>query len=158
MPILCAGLSSSGPRRSPSMRAGIALITALLGSAAAAGAHAPAGHQPGGFHAAATPRTAVIPAGPIDPMAPSLRSEAAQAGTYLCEGGEQLRIGNLAPDLGSLIVRFRGRSTLLFAVDTDSGAVRYEDRRSGLTWIRIPSKSMLLDSRLGEALANDCVL
>jgi hypothetical protein len=36
--------------------------------------------------------------------------------------------------------------------------VRYEDRRSGLTWIKIPTKSMLLDSRMGEPLANDCML
>jgi hypothetical protein len=72
--------------------------------------------------------------------------------------GEQVQIRNLAPDLSSLVLRFQGRDTLLFAVDTESGAVRYEDRRSGLTWIKIPTKSMLLDSRMGEPLANDCML
>jgi len=87
----------------------------------------------------------------------ALRTEPAQAGLYHCHMGEQVQIRNLAPDFGSLVLRFRGRDTLLFAVDTESGALRYEDRRSGLTWIKIPGKSMLLDSRMGEPLANDCM-
>ena len=36
------------------------------------------------------------------------------------------------------------------------GALRFEDKASGLTWITITGKSMLLDTRQGRQLANDC--
>jgi len=85
------------------------------------------------------------------------QTEPVKAGLYRCHLGDEVHIRNLAPDLGSLVLRFQGRDHLLFAVDTESGALRYEDRRSGWTWIKIPGKSMLLDSRMGEPLANDCI-
>jgi hypothetical protein len=56
------------------------------------------------------------------------------------------------------VIQFKGKDHLLFAVDTATGAVRYQENRSGITWIKIPSKSMLLDSKLGLQLANDCKL
>lgn len=85
-------------------------------------------------------------------------TEAVQAGLYRCHQGTQVVVKNIASDLGSIVVRFRGRDHLLFAIDTETGAVRYQDKRSGMTWIKIPSKSMLLDSKLGRPLANDCRL
>jgi hypothetical protein len=42
------------------------------------------------------------------------------------------------------------------AVNTQSGALRYEDGASGLVWIVITDKSMLLDTRQGKQLANEC--
>ena len=41
-------------------------------------------------------------------------------------------------------------------VATQTGALRLEDKASGLTWITIPGKSMLLDTKQGRQLANDC--
>ena len=38
------------------------------------------------------------------------------------------------------------------------GALRYEDDASGLVWIVIVGKSMLLDTRQGKQLANDCTI
>jgi len=34
--------------------------------------------------------------------------------------------------------------------------VRLENKGEGLVWIQIPSKSMLLNSKVGQQLANDC--
>jgi hypothetical protein len=42
------------------------------------------------------------------------------------------------------------------AVGARSGALRYEDPKSGLVWLVIPSKSMLLDTKKGRQLANEC--
>ncbi len=41
-------------------------------------------------------------------------------------------------------------------VSTTTGAVRLEDKASGLVWIQIPAKSMLLNSKQGLQLANEC--
>lgn len=88
----------------------------------------------------------------------AVMTEAVQAGLYRCHQGAQILVKNIAPDLGSIVVRFKGKEHLLFAIETDTGAVRYQDKRTGMTWIKIPSKSMLLDSKLGRQLANDCKL
>jgi hypothetical protein len=34
--------------------------------------------------------------------------------------------------------------------------MRFEDKVSGLAWITIVDKSLLLDTRSGQQLANDC--
>jgi hypothetical protein len=86
------------------------------------------------------------------------RTDPVQLGLYRCHQGAQIVIKSIAPDQGSIVLQFRGKDHLLFAVDTATGAVRYQDTRSGITWIKIPSKSMLLDSKLGRQLANDCKL
>ena len=86
------------------------------------------------------------------------RTDPVQAGLYRCHQGVQIIVKHIAPDFGSIVVQYKGKDHLLFAVDTATGAVRYQDQRSGITWIKIPSKSMLLDSKLGRQLANDCKL
>ena len=86
------------------------------------------------------------------------RTDPVQAGLYRCHQGAQIIVKNIAPDRGSIVIQFKGKDYLLFAVDTTTGAARYQDNRSGITWIKIPSKSMLLDSKLGRQLANDCKL
>jgi len=84
------------------------------------------------------------------------RTDPVEVGLYRCHQGPQIVIKSIAPDHGSIVLQFKGKDHLLYAVDTTTGAVRYQDSRSGITWIKIPTKSMLLDSRLGRQLANDC--
>jgi len=86
------------------------------------------------------------------------RTEAVQSGLYRCHQAAQVMVKSIAPDQSSIVIQFKGKDYLLFAIDTDTGALRYQDPRSGITWIKIPLKSMLLDSRLGRQLANDCRL
>ncbi len=44
----------------------------------------------------------------------------------------------------------------MHAVGARSGALRYEDSQSGLVWLVIATKSMLLDTKHGRQLANEC--
>jgi len=41
-------------------------------------------------------------------------------------------------------------------VSTTTGAHRFENAKNGLVWIGIPAKGMLLDSKKGKQLANEC--
>ena len=75
---------------------------------------------------------------------------------FYCELGNRV---NLASDNnGDVKLTWKGRGYLMTAVTTTTGAVRLEDKTSGLVWIQIPAKSMLLNSRLGQQLANECRL
>lgn len=79
-----------------------------------------------------------------------------KAGTYLCELNRKVDVRHVAPDLKSAVLHWDRREYTMRAVNTHSGALRYEDAASGLVWLVIVGKSMLLDTKLGRQLANEC--
>ena len=81
-----------------------------------------------------------------------------ETGLYRCELNRQVLIRTIAPDRSSMVINWLGKDLTLTAVDALSGALRYEDARAGLTWLVIVGKAMLLDSRMGQQLANECRL
>ena len=42
-------------------------------------------------------------------------------------------------------------------VATSTGAVRLEDTKAGAVWLQIANKSMLMNQRLGQRLADECM-
>lgn len=79
-----------------------------------------------------------------------------RAGTYRCELNRQVHVRDVAPDLGFAVLNWDRKDYTLRAVGTRSGALRYEDSASGLVWLVIVGKAMLLDTRRGQQLANEC--
>ncbi|MEF9927680.1 MAG: hypothetical protein RR804_07565, partial [Massilia sp.] len=55
-----------------------------------------------------------------------------------------------------IALRWKKRLHRLSRVGTTTGANRFENRLYGLVWIGIPAKGMLLDSKQGRQLANEC--
>ena len=78
------------------------------------------------------------------------------AGKFHCEQGNRVdvRADPQRPD--AIKLDWKGRSYPLLAVSTTTGALRYEDAASGHVWIQIPAKSMLLNAKAGQQLANEC--
>ena len=81
-----------------------------------------------------------------------------ETGVYRCELNRSVHVRAIAPDRQSMVISWLGKDHQLAAVDARSGALRYEDARAGLIWLVILGKSMLLDSRKGQQLANECRL
>ena len=77
-------------------------------------------------------------------------------GNFYCELGNRVDLANGTD--GAVKLSWKGRSYPMTTVSTTTGAVRLEDQASGLVWIQIPAKSMLLNSKLGQQLANECKL
>lgn len=75
---------------------------------------------------------------------------------YKCELGNNVTIFENAADDKHIALRWNKRLVRLTRVDTSTGANRFENRRQGLVWIGIPAKGILLDSKKGQQLANDC--
>ena len=75
---------------------------------------------------------------------------------YKCELNDFLTIYTHADDNDHLALRWRNRLYRLKRVETTTGANRFENKKVGLVWIGIPTKGMLLDSRRGQQLANEC--
>ena len=78
------------------------------------------------------------------------------AGLYNCDLNRKVDVREVSADMRSAVVHWGKKEYTLRAVKARTGALRYEDEASGLVWIVIVGKSMLLDTRQGKQLANDC--
>jgi len=75
---------------------------------------------------------------------------------YVCELGNKLTILANNADDQHLALRWKNRLIRLERIGTTTGAMRFESKKRGLIWIGIPAKGILLDSRRGQQLANEC--
>lgn len=75
---------------------------------------------------------------------------------YNCELGAKITIFRNEGDDSHIALRWKKRIHRLERVGTTTGALRFENLSYGLIWIGIPSKGMLLDSKLNRQLANEC--
>jgi len=76
---------------------------------------------------------------------------------FNCELGDKITVYTNPGDADHIAIRWKNRLHRLHKVPTTTGAIRFENRRYGLVWIDIPAKAMLLDSKKGEQLANECM-
>lgn len=77
-------------------------------------------------------------------------------GLYKCELNRQVDVTEVSADSSTATIQWGKRGYILRAVPARTGALRYEDVDSGLTWLVVVGKSMLLDTRHGKQLANEC--
>lgn len=79
-----------------------------------------------------------------------------KTGNFNCELGNKVEIRMDGRVTDGVTLVWKGKSYDMAPVSTSTGAVRLENKSEGLVWIQIPSKSMLLNSKIGQQLANDC--
>jgi hypothetical protein len=150
------------PERGPKLAGIVAVgLCAALCACAGTTVRSP---QPEGPGAAAQPTapSSAQPASRSPSGAPTAPAEApsfaAEPGLYRCELDRKVTVRRIAPDRQSLVLNWQGQDHPMRAVNARTGALRYESPQSGLTWLVIAGKSMLLDSRGGRQLANECKL
>ncbi len=80
----------------------------------------------------------------------------AKATDLLCERNQRVSVGGNVLTDSAIELIWRGKPYLMRRVGTSTGAHRFEDPASGLIWISIPAKAMLLDGRRGAPVANEC--
>jgi membrane-bound inhibitor of C-type lysozyme len=100
--------------------------------------------------AKAKPAAAAVP----DEPEPDIRDTTVT--DYNCELGNKITIYHNDNDNSHIALRWKKRLHRLTRVGTTTGANRFENSVFGLIWIGIPSKGMLLDSKLNHQLANEC--
>ena len=97
-----------------------------------------------------------VPAKEADPEEDEPDTTGSISVDFNCELGNQVTVFANEADDKHIALRWKKRVHRLTRVGTSTGAQRYENSRYGLVWIGIPAKSMLLDSKLGRQLANEC--
>ena len=80
------------------------------------------------------------------------------SGEYRCERGERLQLQReVANAVNNRIqLSWNGGQYQLERDPSYSGLPRFEDVASGLVWIDLPWKGLLLDGRTQKPLANEC--
>jgi hypothetical protein len=77
-------------------------------------------------------------------------------GSAECEFNQTVDVDMIREHPGYFKVTFKNQSYLMAPEETSTGAVRLVDAKSGVVWLQIPIKSMLLNARAGQRLVDAC--
>lgn len=80
----------------------------------------------------------------------------AMALDLMCESGKRMAVFGDQNNDNFIELHWGGGAYQMQRVPTTTGAHRFEHSGSGLIWISIPAKAMLLDRKLGAPIANEC--
>ena len=84
-------------------------------------------------------------------------SERVFKGRIPCELGAYVNVTADAANPGYFIVDGRGFKYHMSPVKTSTGTVRLEDKAAGAVWLQIANKSMLMNQKAGQRLADECM-
>jgi hypothetical protein len=130
----------------------LAATLALLscGAMAQTAAHKPAAHKPAAHHA--TPHAAKALTDEQLAIA-----EIVTTGHISCADGHSVTITPDAKIKGAFDLKFGNTKYDVEPMPTKSGAIRLEDRKTGIVFMQLANKSMLFNERAGKRLADDCI-
>ncbi len=83
-------------------------------------------------------------------------AERVHVGTLPCELGATVTLTPDPKSPGYFDVQTKTVRYRMFPVPTSTGAIRLEDQRAGAVWLQLGNKSMLMNQKLGQRLADEC--
>jgi hypothetical protein len=113
-------------------------------------------------HAAHKPATEHQPAvAKTEPEAPMGKEELLIAqrvhqGHLPCELGATVQVEPDHVQPGYFNVQGKGFHYRMHPVVTSTGAIRLEDQQAGAVWLQLANKSMLMDQKKGQRVADEC--
>jgi len=78
-------------------------------------------------------------------------------GQSRCEFDQSVNVAAVPSQKGWFNVEYKGKSYLMAPEATTTGAVRLEDKKNGMMWLQIANKSMLMNSKIGQRMVDNCV-
>jgi len=112
---------------------------------------------------AAKKRSEAAPAQPAEATLSALTEEQISSaervlvGKTRCDMNESVQLTAMAEQRGYFKLEYKGKSYIMAPEVTQTGAVRLEDKKNGLVWLQIPAKSMLMNAKLGQRMADNCL-
>ena len=114
------------------------------------------------YYVRATPLAAVpLVATPVPAPVQQVQAATPEAGEVhtghmVCELGNSVTVLPDPQQPTRFIVQMKKNTYLMTPVATTTGAVRLEDAQAGAMWMQLPHKSMLMNSKLGQRMADEC--
>lgn len=112
--------------------------------------------------AAAKPAAAQPAAKKAAPAGPSLTqgqistAERVLTGKVQCEFDQAVDIAPVNGKAGYFNVGFKGKTYTMVPEATTTGAIRLEDKKNGMMWLQIANKSMLMNTKAGQRMVDNC--
>lgn len=80
------------------------------------------------------------------------------SGNYQCEMGVSIKVEREYKEQVNtrVLLGWKGGKYQLERDNSSSGLPRFRDRKSGLVWVDLPWKSVLLDGKTSKPLASEC--
>lgn len=131
---------------------------ALLSCATLANAAEPAKPAPKAAKPAKAAKAA--PAPKALPVASQEQLDAAERtlfGKYDCEFDQKIDIGMNPKTPGYVDVAYKGKTFTMKPVMSSTGALRLEDVTGRTLMLQIANKSMLMDTKVGQRMVDNCV-
>ena len=77
-------------------------------------------------------------------------------GRIACELGAHVTVTPDAAHTGGFVVQLGAHTFQMTPVVSSTGAVRLEDTKRGAMWLQLGNKSMLMNTKLGQRMADEC--
>ncbi len=116
---------------------------------------APAAKTPAAKPSASKPPVSPVAQAPLGEQELDIAQRVHQ-GRLPCELGASVHIESDREQPGYFHVHGKGFRYRMHPVTTQTGAIRLEDRQAGAVWLQLANKSMLMDQRKGQRLADEC--
>lgn len=84
-------------------------------------------------------------------------AERVYVGVMPCELGNSVTLVADAKNPGYFNMEMKSLKYRMFPVATTTGAIRLEDQKAGAVWLQLANKSMLMNHKLGQRLADECM-
>ena len=78
-------------------------------------------------------------------------------GEATCEFNQTVNVQPVASKPGHFHLTYKKTVYTLVPEETTTGALRLEDKKAGIVWLQIPSKSMLMNARIGQRMVDGCM-
>ena len=78
-------------------------------------------------------------------------------GTIPCELGANVTVTADEKNPGFFYIAAGKQRYYMHPVESRTGAIRMEDNRAGAMWLQLGNKSMLMNQKLGQRVADECV-
>ena len=104
----------------------------------------------------AMPAAAVLATDPLSAEQLAIAADV-HTGAIACELGASVVIEPDAQSPGRFHIQGKGFRYHLTPTVSSTGAVRLEDRHAGAVWLQIANKSMLMNQKLGQRMADECM-
>ena len=78
-------------------------------------------------------------------------------GEAACEFNQSVNVQPIDGKPGHFRLTFKKVAYTVIPQETTSGAIRLEDKKAGIVWLQIPSKSMLMNARAGQRMVDGCM-
>ena len=85
-----------------------------------------------------------------------LVAEQVHTGRMTCELGNFVTVTADPQNAGAFVVQIKQHKFHMVPVVSSTGAIRLEDAQAGAMWLQLANKSMLMNSKIGQRMADEC--